>query len=161
MSDTPETELAEYALHLGGLLSNFHSLEFVLRIFLQSQPGARSTGIPYGVDIYSFPVGTDLMESEITSYDSLGQLISKFNAQMKKANRPLIDPTLVEVRDALAHGRVSGAAVGSQLRLLKFDKPSKGVVRVAFNELLTIDWFTIQKKRVLDAISAVIAVLPN
>lgn len=145
----------EHAKQLGQLLGNFQSLEFILRAFLQGLPSARPVGIPYGTNIYSFPVGTELPESELTSYDPLGKLIEKFNAEMSTRGLSGIDPKLVEVRDALAHGRVSAASVDDNLRLLKFDRPVNGRVRVVFNERLTEAWFASQKKRVYEAIQFV------
>jgi hypothetical protein len=144
----------EYVRQLGQLLANFQSLEFILRAFLQGL-SARPVGIPYGTDIYSFPVGTELPESELTSYDSLWELIKKFNGEMNKRSLSGIDPRLVEVRDALAHGRVSAASVDDDLRLLKFSRPANGRVRVVFNERLIEPWFASQKKRVYEAIQFV------
>lgn len=146
--------LDEHAKHLGGLVANFHSLEFLLRTFLQNLPDARPMGVPHGTNIYSFAVGTELSESELTSYDSLGQLIKKYNKEMKKRGLPLIDETLVEVRDAIAHGRVS-SDIADDMQLLKFSKPANGRVRITFNEKLTEDWFKNQKKRVFEAIQEV------
>ena len=130
--------LDEHARHLGGLLGNFQSLEFILRAFLQTLPNARPIGVPHGTDLYSFPVGADLPENELTSYDSLGQLIDKFNAEMKKRGLAIIDKSLIDVRDALAHGRVSASSVTDTLRLLKFSKPADGRVRVTFNRNLAV-----------------------
>ena len=137
---------------LGQLLANFQSLEFVLRAFLQGLATARPLGIPYGIDIYIYPVGSEVPESELTSYDSLGKLIEKFNDEMNIRGLPNIDPGIVEIRDALAHGRISSAFPNDYLRLIKFDKPIDGKVRVAFNELMTDTWFATQKKRVKDAL---------
>lgn len=144
--------LDDHARGLGGLLANFHSLEFVLRIFLNRLPGARPMGVLYGTDIYLSPVGTELPENDITSYDSLGQLFAKFNAEMVKRGKAQLDLTLVDLRDALAHGRVSAAVPDDTLRLIKFDKPQDGKVRVTFNELTTEQWFTAQKARVIAAL---------
>jgi hypothetical protein len=129
--------LDDHARGLGGLLGNFHSLEFVLRVFLNRLPGARPMGVPPGTDIYLSPVGTELPENDMTSYDSLGQLFAKFNAEMVKRGKAQLDMRLVELRDALAHGRVSAAMPDDTLRLIKFDKPRNGRVRVTFNELMT------------------------
>ena len=131
---------------------NFQSLEFALRAFLQTLPSARPLGIPHGIDIYTYPVGTELPESELTSYDSLGKLIDKFNAEMNARGLSGIDPRLVEIRDALAHGRVSSASIDDNLRLLKFDKPLNGKVRITFNEKMTEAWFAAQTKYVYEAI---------
>jgi hypothetical protein len=147
--------LDEHVNHLGGLVGNFQSLEFSLRAFLQGLPTAQPIGLPQGANIYSFPVGTELPENELTSYDSLGDLIEKFNAEMKRRSFSGIEPTLVEVRDALAQGRVSALSMNDNLRLLKFDKRKNGKVGVVFNEKLTEAWFARQKKRVYEAIEFV------
>jgi hypothetical protein len=151
--------LDEHSLHLGGLLANFQSLEFILRAFLQehSLPTPISTGT-HGTDFYSFPIGTELPENEITNYNSLGQLIDKFNASMKLKGLTEIDCSLVEIRDALAHGRAS-ASNDDQMRLIKFSRPQSGKVKVMFNEAMTEVWFRTNKKRVLDAIQIVRKIL--
>ena len=147
--------LDEHARHLGGLFANLQSLEFLLRVFLSRLPGARPMGVPHGTDIYSFPVGSELPDNDMTSYDSLTQLLAKFNREMKLRGAPEIDDGLIDLRDALAHGRVSAAVGDENLRLLKFDKPIDGKVRITFNEVMTEEWFTGQKARVLAAIKQV------
>lgn len=143
----------EHVRLLGRLLANLQSLEFLLRVFLGHLPGAKPMGVPYGTDIYAFPVGAELPENDMTSYDSLSQLLSKFNREMNCRGEATIDESLVELRDALAHGRVSAAVEDENLRLLKFDKPRDGKVRVTFNEMMTEEWFLNQKNRVLAAIT--------
>lgn len=151
--------LDEHCNLLGKLVGHFQSLEFILRGFLQKLPSARPIGIPYGTDIYSFSVGTELPESEITSYDSLSTLIGKFNSEMKKQGLSTIDATIEEVRNALAHGRVSSSTPDDNMRLLKFDKPKNGHVRVVFNQQMDEAWFNAQIKCVQQAILAVYAVM--
>ena len=127
----------EHTKYLGKLLANLQSLEFLLRAFLNRLPGARPIGLPYGTDIYSSPVGSELPENDITSYDSLSELLTKVNEEMKRRGAPGIDKKLVDLRDALADGRVSAALPDENMRLLKFDKPQNGKVRVVFNEVMT------------------------
>ena len=115
----------------------------------------RPIGVPPGTDIYSFPVGAELPENELTSYDSLGLLITKYNTEMEKRGLPKIDSTLLEIRDAVAHGRISGSSKQGPLRLLKFSKPQNGRVRVTFNEELTEAWFKTQTKRIFAALETV------
>lgn len=145
--------LDEHARHLGGLIGNLQSLEFLLRIALSKLPGARGRGVLSGQDFYLSPVDSFLPENDLTSYDSLGELISKFNKEMDKQGKLKIDESLVAIRDALAHGRVSASAPDETLRLLKFDKPQDGRVRVVFNEELSEAWFMRHKNRVRDAIN--------
>ena len=85
----------QHSCQLGGLLANLQSLEFILRAYLQKHslptPTAKAS---YGTDFYSFPVGTELPENEITNYNSLGQLIEKFNALMRAKGLDEIDNNL-------------------------------------------------------------------
>jgi len=147
----------EHALYLGKLLVNFQSLEFILRAYLQNQPGARPFGLPHGTDIYLCPVGTELPENEFTSYDTLGQLINKYNDKMRAKGGAPIDETLVELRDALAHGRVAAKGDLDNNHLLKFSKPTRGKVQVTFNAEMSAEWFRNQYKRVNGALHAVAA----
>ena len=157
---TPEEE--EHYKLLGKLVGNFQTLEFVLRGFLQELPSARPMGIPSGTDIYSFPVDSELPESEITSYDTLRDLIKKFNIEMETRGGSTIDVALVAVRDALAHGRVSAPTPDDTMRLIKFGKPDKkGRVRVDFNQQMTKSWFEDQIARVRQAIIAVNNAMPQ
>lgn len=131
----------EHARYLGKLVANFQSLEFILRAFLQQLPTAPPFGLAHGTDIYSFPVGTEVPVNELTNFDSLGQLIKKFNSEMKRRGLNKIDEDLIAVRDALAHGRVSAPNPNDEIRLLKFSKPENGRVRVEFNEVMSAAWF--------------------
>lgn len=147
----------KHAFYLGKLLVNFQSLEFTLRTYLQNQPDARPFGLPHGTDIYLCPVGTELPENEFTSYDALGLLIKKYNDKMRAKGSALIDDTLVELRDALAHGRVAAKGDLDNNHLLKFSKPVEGKIRVTFNQEMSVAWFKEQYMRVNGALHAVAA----
>ncbi len=147
--------LEEHTLNLGKLLVNFHSLELLLRLNLANSPGSRPIGLTTDTDIYSLPVGTEIPENDITSYDSLGDLLAKVNNKLNTQHLPELDRSLIEVRDALAHGRVSAPLDESTLRLIKFERPRNGVVRVAFNVVMTEAWFAEQTSRIFKAIKQV------
>lgn len=148
-------DLEEYACKLGRLVTNLQSLEFVLRVFLHNLPGSRPIGLPHGDDLYSHPVGEKVPENDFTSYDSLGMLIEKYNDAANDRRYELIDATLVDVRDALAHGRVSAPLASGTLRLIKFSRPQSNQVEITFNQELTAEWLTKQVTRVHDALFAV------
>lgn len=147
----------EHAFYLGKLLVNFQSLEFALRAYLQDQPDARPFELPDGTDIYLCPVGAELPENEFTSYDTLGQLIKKYNDKIRARGGAPIDDTLVELRDALAHGRVAAKGDIDNDHLLKFSKPREGKVQVTFNQEMSVEWFKEQYKRVNGALHSVAA----
>jgi hypothetical protein len=143
---------------LGRLVANLQSLEFIMRGFLHESAPRRPDGIPHGTDWYTFGVGTEVPLDEFTNWDTLGQLIEKFNMEMLRRGDPGLDKdALVTVRDALAHGRVSSASPEGDMRLLKFDKPGRGnrVVRVTFNQAMTREWFRDQTRAVGQAIRRV------
>jgi hypothetical protein len=148
--------LEHYAHSLGAIVANLQSLEFTLRGVLQNLPTARTLGIPPGTDIYAVPVRSELPESEMTSYDSLGELIDKYNTLARDNGLSEIDRGIVDLRDALAHGRVSAAVPSADLRLLKFSKPKNGKVTVTFNALLSEDWFSEQRRITGEAVKSVI-----
>lgn len=115
-------------------------------------------GIPYGQDIYSSPVGTVVGLCPLTNLDSLDKVIEKFNRIAHVQGKPKIDPKLVEVRDALAHGRNSANMAGIPMRSIKFSAPlhpEKKTVKVSFNAVLDEQWFKEQKVRVLEALKSV------
>ena len=150
-----------YSVRLGKLVSNLQSLEFILRAYLQQLPNSRPFGIHEGEDIYQYSVGSELPVNEITSWDSLGQLIDKHNQWAVTQGEEEIDESIVELRDALAHGRVSASSPNDSLRLLKFSRPVNGKVRVVFNEMLSLEYLDRHIKRVHKAIMIVNAKLKS
>jgi hypothetical protein len=152
--------LETHAFHLGGLVGNLQSLEIMIRFHLSALPSARPIGVGYGIDVFSFPVGTTLDESDLTSYESLGELIDRYNSHAVAEQTPILDRTLVRLRDAIAHGRVSAVAPSDELRLIKFGPARKGKVRIEFNEMMTSAWLIEQKQRVFRAIQIVCAHMP-
>jgi hypothetical protein len=145
-------DVERHALDIGRLIVNLHSLEFLLRVFLSKQPDARPWHLSDGREIYSSPVGSTLPVNDLTSYDSLMVLIQKFNKIVEADGKEVLDLTLVDLRDALAHGRVSKGTADQHLRLLKFDRPMNNQVRVSFNQVMSPEWFKEQRARVIDAV---------
>ncbi|MBC7367213.1 MAG: hypothetical protein H7343_10460 [Undibacterium sp.] len=154
-------KVEERAQNLGGLVLNFHSLEFLLRAFMGGLPGAIPSGMPYGISVYTAKVGTVLPLDDFTNYATLGQLIIKPNKETSKLSLgPPIDESLVALRDAIAHGRVATANAGEPMRLIKSDRPTqKGTVVVVVNELMDELWFKTSRRRVIDAMNIVYSAL--
>jgi len=62
---------------------------------------------------------------------------------MRTDGKPQINENLVALRDAIAHGRIVSDRTIFPVRLVKFDRPdSEGNVRIVFNEILDLEWFT-------------------
>jgi hypothetical protein len=154
-----EDFLKRYAFNLGSLVSNFQGLELLLRAFLLDQVGAAPIGLPHGQDFYSAPVGSTVPVCPLTNYDSLGKLIEKFNEIADAQGKAKLDPTLVDIRDALAHGRIAALSEGKPMRLVKYSRPlepKKTTVRVTFYAELNDKWFSDQRGRVISAIETVL-----
>jgi len=120
---------------LGDLQSKFLSLEFYLRTFLFQHGGT-----PAMQNFDSISVGDLVDENAFTSWDSLGILIDKYNQVVQRKDPALvISRGVVEIRDALAHGRVYRRSVKDPPRLLKFSRVDKTTqkVKTEFAETLT------------------------
>jgi hypothetical protein len=136
--------LEEYTFALGKLMVNLHSLEFALRAFLWNREGGSSWRFLDGLR-----QGDTVPENAFTSYDTLGQLIAKYNAFVAPLSSNLcVDSDLVSLRDALAHGWVASNAPEPPLRLLKFGKPSGGTATVMHSILMEEGWLAAQTTRI-------------
>jgi len=146
MSEAAGHPLDDWARDLGKLVNALQSLEFVLRAFLYEREPSPGGQFPSAHDFYADPVGAVVPVNAITDYRTLGELISAYNLLVKAAfPERAIDPAVVGVRDALAHGRVSTLQPepGEALDLVKYDRPTKDnptVVRVAVRVHLTRAW---------------------
>lgn len=147
-----------HALSLGRLLLNLHSLEITLRLCLGKFPLATPYGLPHGQSVYDFAVGASVPLNDFTDYSTLKELIARYNKAVGQHSigRP-IDATLVDLRDAMAHGRVSAEAENVPLRLIKFSKSSAGQTQVTVTVNLTMDeqWFDDENRRVTSALMEV------
>jgi len=104
-------DMDKHALALGKLIGNFQSLEFALRAFLLNDEVASGKVILPSANLNDMNEGDIVRLNAFTNYDNLVQLIARYNSHTKILSARLtIDRTLVRVRDAIAHGRVSGDA---------------------------------------------------
>ncbi len=126
---------------MGKLVGNLQSFEFLLRSCLYSSVGPQDATLNFD----QLAVGDLVPENPLTNYDSLGDLIKKVNAQLEAAGRAeRVDDSLVIVRDALAHGRVTALRPHGPFRLVKFLKPMKHKVIVAIAIDLSPQWLAEQ-----------------
>ncbi len=106
----------DHCISLGRLWGDLQGLEVTLRIFLTQ---------------------TNPSKNYITSQDTFGTLVGEYNRQLSKDERSLYvaDASVVDIRNALAHGLVSGRMTGFPLTLLH-----KGV-----RAKMTVKWFDDQR----------------
>jgi hypothetical protein len=150
----------DHALHLGRLVGNLHSLEAMLRFYLV-KIDAKQKSRPFVPPDKPFVVGAEVPKDAFTNYDTLGTLIKKFNAEAAPTDPSLsVDPAVIDVRDLLAHGRVSAATADeAQLEIVKFDEPMGGQVRVVAVALMDEHWFDEKIRLVRDQIDRVAAAM--
>ncbi len=133
-----------HALGLGSLVANLQSLELMLRAYLALTSGDEEAD---GRRLIGKGVGDKVPEDPFTNYDSLGQLIRKYNAQVGDPDLS-VSEDVVEVRDALAHGRISAWLPEFPLQLLRFAEPQDGTVEITQLVTLTEEWFAEQRRHV-------------
>jgi len=118
----------DHCINLGRLWGVLQSLEVDLRLFLiQANP----------------------TKNYVTSLDTLGPLVGEYNRQLSKAEQSFsVDVSVVDIRNALAHGLVSG---GRRTRF-PLTLSHKGV-----EAKMSVEWFNDQGtlvRKQIDRISA-------
>ena len=133
--------VSDYARSMGKVIVNLQSLEFPLRAFLYGHTTRWRSGTePDFLD--SIAKGETVRENTFTNYDSLRQLVTKYNSIVRAKDSSLqVDEEVIRVRDALAHGRIACASRSStEPKLVKYGKPKNGCVNVTDCYLLTNAW---------------------
>jgi hypothetical protein len=142
---------------MGTLVVNLQSLEFALRGFLHNwETGWANQGGPSFLE--NITEGQQLEENAFTNYDTLRELIDKYNSKVRPTNPDLeVDPGITCIRDALAHGRIASQSPLANVpqRLVKYDRPKDGLVRVTDCYTLTKEWFDEKIKWAYESIKKV------
>lgn len=144
-----------YYENIGQTISQFHSLEFVLRNFLFIHSKMNINNRPLPADLYKLKVNDETNETEFTNFDSLGILIKNANKILITKGKPPIDLYLVEVRDCLAHGRVASIDSLNNKILLKFTQPKNKKVKLSHKIELTEQWFNVINKELNNYINVI------
>jgi hypothetical protein len=130
----------EHTSGLGEIIGNLHALEMVLRVFL-SEAHDENTELPKAG-------AKTVPETYLTNFLSLGQLIELYNDSLTSDERSYaIDTAVVDVRDAIAHGRLLSPTRGYPLTLYKFGKPTNKVAPVERVDVISEGW--VKEKREL------------
>jgi hypothetical protein len=147
-----------HCLALGRVVARLHILEVMIRLALHEAHDMSVGGKP-SIGLAAFhllkkgdSVGVDENQS-FEDFDPLKKLVERFNKQFPDRE---LDLHSVEVRDALAHGRVLPVTVDHDtlFKVVKFARPvpstamaatehglSRSTASVEFAEVLTADWF--------------------
>jgi len=141
-------ELDKQALAFGSLMNNVLSLEFLIRAFLlEAEGNPEDLSLKEG-KLYELNEGDEIPLNAFTRDKYFGQVVKKYNENTRIKEEGLsIDNTVVDIRNALAHGMIFGLRTSPPLKLLHFSK-ERNKVRVKLNVLMTIDWFNEQIRQV-------------
>ncbi len=144
----------DHVRSVGALIANLQSLEFLLRGFLSTVYDSDANGLLPDMpkDWTGLRASQIVPVNHMTNYDNLGELIDKYNTYMENRNKALMlyRKAVVELRDALAHGRVFQEQSHTRFQLLKFDKPRDGKVFVTFSQTMDKQWFKYQAEFVIE-----------
>ena len=92
----------------------------------------------------------------MTDYSSLQQLINRYNRIVSQTLPDVcVEDWVVELRDALAHGRVASSHPEPPFHLLKFARPTGSSVTVTYNVAMTSEWLSEQIRGVHDQVRKV------
>ena len=137
MSDKVRFEL--HALNLGKLVGNLLSLEMGARMAIVKLEERAAKQVQ--AQLPQVKVG-DLVEvNAFTNSDDLKKTLEKYNKRAP-VNCRIDIAQIVNMRDALGHGRAFGFGEMKHMRLLKFSRKSKnGKVSVELAQDMTDVWF--------------------
>ena len=130
----------EHCRLIGGIVTNFQALELHLRYFL-----LRANGQPLA---WPKPGEQQVANNYLTNRKPLNVLLDEYNDGLRKGEEQFsVDREIVDVRDAIAHGRLVTPDV-FPATLLKFSKARGGHVRVDFSKLLTREWLVATSNKI-------------
>jgi hypothetical protein len=156
MSDLDENRL--FLQELGQLLSNFHSLEFSIRLVLYKNQISNDSSLMLPKDITRYNVGDSVPVNALTDYSSLNILITRFNNLVGRADpASKLDHKLIDLRDSIVHGRIAfEGSVPRERFLMKFKKPNKlGLAEVEASEEMSRNWLLSKKLYVSNEFSKI------
>ncbi len=149
MAVRADSEVRDIPLCVGRIMTNLQSLEFAIRLFLDSAVGPRDPDLRLR-DLHE---GELVAESHFTNYGSLRDVAKQMNRRLEELGiTERVDESLVDIRDALAHGRVIAFEENGPYRLLEFSRSRRGSgqveVKVAVD--VTRGWLNEQIRRTAD-----------
>ena len=128
-----------HALNLGKLLGMLQSIEMGSRMGIVKLDKRAADQVQS--QLPQLRAGDMVEINALTNSDDLRQTLEKYNKRASLDRRIEIEP-IVNLRDALAHGRAFGFGSVKPLRLLKFSRKTKGekiLIELALD--MTDEWF--------------------
>jgi len=127
-------DIDDHAKRLGYLHTNLAALESSLRYFLL-KVDRQAFRIPQNGEV-------DAPLNWMTKWISLDKLIEKYNDELTGSEREKFSITQesVNLRDAIAHGRMHSPKLEFPWTLTKFGRQKSGRVLIDLNQQMTIEW---------------------
>ena len=139
---------SQHLIGLGKIVGNLHSLELAVRAFLCEEAG-ENMGFP------SFALGLGPL-THLTNFMSLGELIKTYNSKLTASERAfIVDDSVVTIRDAIAHGRLTTLSRDFPLTLYRFAKPQAGGVPIEFVDVVSEQWLDQKRQLIFDQIEKI------
>jgi hypothetical protein len=134
-----KAQFEAHFLSIGKLIGNLQSIEMGARMAIVKLDQWAAKQVQS--QLPQIKVGDSVELNAFTNDDDLTQTLEKFNKRAPPEYRLDIG-LIVNLRDALAHGRIFGFGSLAHLRLLKFSRKAKdGKVSVELAIDMTDDWF--------------------
>jgi hypothetical protein len=144
---TSHTAQGTHSRNLGLLWTAVHSLETALRLFTLEQDGSSNAHLTLIVCSRA-GIGDEFELNAYTKKLQLDKLIIGYNSSAAAHGFDSIDLGIVELRHALAHGRVTSIGDDAPIRILNFRPQPNGKLVVCFAAVLTDEWVADQCKRI-------------
>lgn len=130
---------------LGSLIQQLLALEFGLRLCLAKNENRGISPVTLPIKVQP---GDSVPLSALTDYSTLGILINRYNSWARDNGKREVSTKFVELRDAIAHGRLckidDGITPPADVpwTLLKFGKPAPNgqTVTLTFRQTITSEW---------------------
>jgi hypothetical protein len=130
--DATFENVKNYTSQLGIFWHSFNGLEMMLRIYLGRKSGVGTKNL---IAYINANLGETLPEYPITDWKTFKMLCDEFNKDKSATDQ--IDFTEINaLRDAMAHGRVTGDSAGNMI-VVKYSRPSGNRVTVEFKRTLS------------------------
>jgi hypothetical protein len=135
------SDFERHALNLGKLVGNLLTIEMAARMFIAKHD--EKSSFIFSTQLPTVKAG-DLVDNDaFTNPDDLRQTLRKYNKRAPSEYKVPIDE-IVDLRDAIAHGRSFGFGNMKHLRLLKFSRKKIGEkVKVDLVKDMDDEWFVV------------------
>lgn len=133
-------DLDKHALNLGKLVGNLLSIEMGARLAIVKND--EKLALQVLTQLPQVEEGDQVEWNAFTNSDDLRKTLEKYNKRVPNSHKIDVKP-IVDLRDAIAHGRTFGFGDIRHLRLLKFGRKSiAGKVTVELARDMKDSWFS-------------------